>query len=763
MMERVFVAAVVGVLGAASSAQPPDAVVLRDLDDSFTPAGGFAFGSFAGNTVEDADSLSVDATGFGGIGLARFADPASFPWRDYAVRINAALLPGNAVTELRLALADVDGDDSGPTEGIEVWEFSVPLGGLTTGSFTEVTVPLYDPAPLPANPAGPVFRSKLGSASFDGDGLLNFGLGQWVLQTLFSETGRLAIDIDRIELVRIGGATPSIGVIDSGFFDPGFGFTYDSFIGNVSAGPGVLAIDATGFGGVGYNIGSVVDFETDGFDVAVLVRELPGNAQDTLRLVLRDSDGGSDFTRYEVDADISGITTDGFTEVVFDTSAAAEVADNNGDGSANYGLDQWQLQNPFGATERLAIEVGAVRLVPITPEPIVLEEFDGGVTGEPGWFDFGAFDMNVTDTSGSIVVDGTGFGGFGNSVPLTEFDEGAYQLSITFELLPGNGVTDRIQLLLSDEDPGGREDHVYNILLAGVGVGEETTITRPLPEAFGFTLSTKDGAKNFGLSRWAIQTRGANTNRLHIEITGLRLEPVETSLLLSDFDPFGGTTSGTFVGGGATFSGGAVTIDVSGFGFLQGDFFPQPDFDERESGLRIVGRRLAGNAAEKLRFVIVDRDGDDLSPGSGDERYVYELPTSALPDGATAEEVIVPLFEAGPYVRGSGGTFFDGDAEINPDLLIWQLQSDNASSDRLAVEIEELSIVSLPEDEVPPPAGCSAADLGEPFGELDFFDYAAFFTLFGAGDDRADLAAPAGVFDVFDVQAFDAAFGAGCP
>ncbi len=60
-------------------------------------------------------------------------------------------------------------------------------------------------------------------------------------------------------------------------------------------------------------------------------------------------------------------------------------------------------------------------------------------------------------------------------------------------------------------------------------------------------------------------------------------------------------------------------------------------------------------------------------------------------------------------------------------------------------------------------AACSAADLAEPFGALDFSDVSAFLVAFGASDPAADLAAPLGTFDFSDVLAFLAAFGAGCP
>lgn len=59
--------------------------------------------------------------------------------------------------------------------------------------------------------------------------------------------------------------------------------------------------------------------------------------------------------------------------------------------------------------------------------------------------------------------------------------------------------------------------------------------------------------------------------------------------------------------------------------------------------------------------------------------------------------------------------------------------------------------------------GCSAADLAEPLGELNFFDVSAFLSAYGSGLPAADLADPTGVFNFFDVSAYLGLYGAGCP
>ncbi len=61
------------------------------------------------------------------------------------------------------------------------------------------------------------------------------------------------------------------------------------------------------------------------------------------------------------------------------------------------------------------------------------------------------------------------------------------------------------------------------------------------------------------------------------------------------------------------------------------------------------------------------------------------------------------------------------------------------------------------------PGGCSAADLAEPFGVLNFFDISAYIGLYNAGDPAADVAAPFGTLNFFDISAYIGLFNAGCP
>ena len=46
---------------------------------------------------------------------------------------------------------------------------------------------------------------------------------------------------------------------------------------------------------------------------------------------------------------------------------------------------------------------------------------------------------------------------------------------------------------------------------------------------------------------------------------------------------------------------------------------------------------------------------------------------------------------------------------------------------------------------------------------MNFFDLAAYLSLYNAQDPAADFAAPFGTFNFFDIAAFIAAYNAGCP
>ncbi len=58
---------------------------------------------------------------------------------------------------------------------------------------------------------------------------------------------------------------------------------------------------------------------------------------------------------------------------------------------------------------------------------------------------------------------------------------------------------------------------------------------------------------------------------------------------------------------------------------------------------------------------------------------------------------------------------------------------------------------------------CNAADLADPYGQLNFDDVVVFLGAFSGGLPEADLASPFGSHDFSDIAAFLTLFGQGCP
>ena len=158
---------------------------------SSAPAG-FTFGAFAGNVTESATSLTIDATGFGGLG--RDLAVVDFDPANYQIHLIYRLLAGNEAADFRIILRDTDGDDSAPGTGREDYQFFVdttfatPLGN----GFSEQFVPL-----------NAVFRQQSFNSTNDGDGVLNPGLDQWQLQSAFGSNARLNLELASVELREI--------------------------------------------------------------------------------------------------------------------------------------------------------------------------------------------------------------------------------------------------------------------------------------------------------------------------------------------------------------------------------------------------------------------------------------------------------------------------------------------------------------------------------------------------------------------------------
>lgn len=167
--------------------------------------GGFSFGGLGGaGLVEGPDTLTLDGSAFGGVGRD-LSVPANVDPVGEQVRIVYRILDNNVASDFRIILRDNDGDDSAPGLGTEDHQlfvdmsFASPLGDGS--GFSEQFIPI-----------APVFRAKSFGFTHDGDGVLNPGLDQWQIQSAFSSTDRLNIEVATLEIVPEPATAALIGL-----------------------------------------------------------------------------------------------------------------------------------------------------------------------------------------------------------------------------------------------------------------------------------------------------------------------------------------------------------------------------------------------------------------------------------------------------------------------------------------------------------------------------------------------------------------------
>ncbi|MEO0514379.1 MAG: hypothetical protein AAF086_03680 [Planctomycetota bacterium] len=134
------------------------------------------------------------------------------------------------------------------------------------------------------------------------------------------------------------------------------------------------------FGILGRNVeGSPVDVDPAVHQLRVEYRFLDDNKADMFKLVLTDQDdaGTGEQFKFNVTADADATeTSDGFSELIMnigaddaDTRTGGKDAgfSGDGDGEANYGLTQWQIQSVYGSSTPLHVEIRRIQLVEIEP------------------------------------------------------------------------------------------------------------------------------------------------------------------------------------------------------------------------------------------------------------------------------------------------------------------------------------------------------------------------------------------------------------
>jgi len=155
-----------------------------------------------------------------------------------------------------------------------------------------------------------------------------------------------------------------------------------------------------------------------------------------------------------------------------------------------------------------------------------------------------------------------------------------------------------------------------------------------------------------------------------------------------------------------------------------------------------------------LDATIADLDGD----GAGDVAFVNDGPTGQ-------DQFVGVIYHDG--TRGVAGNAVPAESYLagipSGDVAVADMSADGRPWVISGKRGLRSGVSALPSRGAPETSGCSAADLAEPFGVLDFNDVLAFLVGFGAMDAASDLAEPFGEFDFNDVLAFLVLFGSGCP
>ncbi|TWT47715.1 hypothetical protein [Botrimarina hoheduenensis] len=180
----------------------------------------FSFGTFQETGVVDQTNgnfvinTALSATPLAGGGLGFTGLSVDFEATEYAIEVEARLLPGNAATSFNLLMGDNDGDDSGPGLGNEDFIFTVDTSEFNSSGFTTLTIPLGS-----GSESG--FLTTFGFAN-GGDGLQNFDLSQLQIQVdADNSLGALGIEIARFSIVQftptaVDGDFNGDGKVDNG-------------------------------------------------------------------------------------------------------------------------------------------------------------------------------------------------------------------------------------------------------------------------------------------------------------------------------------------------------------------------------------------------------------------------------------------------------------------------------------------------------------------------------------------------------------------
>lgn len=159
--------------------------------------GGFTFAGFDGAVTSGPGSLTIDASAFGGVGVDFVLEspagsgtfvPQDFDPTTHQWELRVKLLPGNTATALNAVFIDADGPGNA-----EEFQYDVSLAGVPAdGQFHVVTRDLT--SFLFTQPA-------FGFAP--GNGMVDPGLRQIQVQSVFASTDRLHVEIDFLRIAPV--------------------------------------------------------------------------------------------------------------------------------------------------------------------------------------------------------------------------------------------------------------------------------------------------------------------------------------------------------------------------------------------------------------------------------------------------------------------------------------------------------------------------------------------------------------------------------
>ena len=217
LLRRASLVALVGV--GALTASPALGQVLYDGPTDagllLTDPAGFTFADFGGGAVTATPGTSIvinantDQDGvngiFGGVGrdvLGPVAGQSGILNVDAAAnqaRLVFRLLPGNQAAGFNLVLTDADSGTAGDANAAgDQFQFAVnPANATALGDgFSEIFIDIQSSNSQFTQAAAPNYPVA-------GDGISNYGLAQWQIQSQFAGTAPLDLEVRRLEIVPI--------------------------------------------------------------------------------------------------------------------------------------------------------------------------------------------------------------------------------------------------------------------------------------------------------------------------------------------------------------------------------------------------------------------------------------------------------------------------------------------------------------------------------------------------------------------------------